>query len=101
MVALRIDSALRCYDTNTSSFKQLSSGPAPGLALFMWAAVSVQWFGASTTVSLNGVLIASASQSAASVLPVGGVGMILTGGAAASWDNIAVTTACSACVGRM
>lgn len=44
------------------------------------------------------MLIASASQSAASVLPVGGVGMILTGGAAASWDDLSVTTSCSAYV---
>lgn len=79
----------------------MSNGPAPGLALFSWAAISVTWLGASTTVSLNGVPIASASQSAASVLPIGGVGMILTGGAAASWDDLSVTTSCSACVERV
>ena len=75
---------------------QMSTGPAPGLALFSWASISVTWLGASTTVRINGVLIASASQAAASVLPVGGVGVILTGGAAASWDDLTVTTACSA-----
>lgn len=73
----------------------MAAGSVPGLALFSWASVSVVWYGSLTLVSLNGVLIASASQSAGSVLPIGGVGVVLSGGAAAQWDDLTVTASCS------
>lgn len=83
------------FDLLHLALPQMDAGPAPSLALSTWVALSVTWRGASTNVSLNGVLIASASQAAGTVLPIGGAGVILTGGAAGSWDDLAVITACT------
>ena len=75
----------------------MSSGPVPLLALNQWGIVSVTWRGASTNVTYNGFHISSVTQSDTTELPVGGVGVILTGGASAQWDDLTVITA-STCV---
>ena len=74
---------------------QMSVGPVPGLALNQWGVLSITWLGASTTATFNGSPISSAAQAANTVLPIGGVGVTLTGGASAQWDDLTVVTACT------
>ena len=73
----------------------MSSGPVPLLALNQWGIVSVTWRGAFTNVTYNAFQISSVTQPDTTVLPVGGVGVILTGGASAQWDDLTVITACT------